>query len=115
MSSIFLHQCRKAWGTDQFREVLALELTQLPAGQLPLQQALAHSSRVSDEPITILVHGVEDDGPQLQARVGILFTGMVTDCSCAGDPSPDQQVNEQCELLVQIDKITGETLIRLID
>jgi hypothetical protein len=46
--------------------------------------------------------------------VGVFFSGIITGCSCADDPTPVETQNEYCELLFAIDKATAETTITLL-
>ena len=93
-----------AWGSDAFQELLRQTLERLPHQALPLQQALRHSSQVSDEPIQAMVIRVEETAEAIVAEVGIFYSGLVGGCSCADDPTPDSPLNEYCRLEVRLDR-----------
>lgn len=104
----------RAWGSAQFAETLKRELAR-HAAELPLQQALAHSSHVVDAPITVMVNGVEETEGGIHARVGVFYTGGVSGCSCANDPTPDSEQPEYCELRLDIDRVTAATTVTLLE
>jgi hypothetical protein len=79
-----------AWGNPDFINVLKQEIEQLDGGQLPLQQGV------------------------IRAKVGIFYSGIITGCSCADDPTPAGEQNEYCEVQVDIDKATAEARIALL-
>lgn len=110
---ISLGICLTAWGTPRFKEALREALQRLDAAQLPLQQGLTHSSHVGSGPLSILVHGADDDEHTIRARVGIFYTGVIAGCNCADDPSPADEINEYCELQVVIDKSSGAATLSL--
>lgn len=101
-----LPESLRAWGTVDFATVLRRELA-AHADELPLQQALAGTSNVADEPITVLVIAAEADEAMLRARVGIFFAGIIAGCSCADDPTPIEPQTEYCELVIEIDRASG--------
>jgi hypothetical protein len=103
-----------AWGTPSFEPVLKAALIS-QAGQLPLQQALAHSSSVADGPISVVLRGVEEKDGRLCVDVGIFFHGVTGGCSCADDPTPLDENNEYCRLQLDIDRDTAVTAISLLD
>ncbi len=111
---LLLEDSLGAWGTPSFEQVLKQELSR-QAEELPLQQALVSSSSVTDSPITVVLKGLETSAVGLRVRVGIFFQGVIGGCSCADDPTPMQEVNEYCDLQLDIDKMTAVTVITLLD
>lgn len=93
-------------------EVLKRELEKIQGDRLPLQQGLARSSvaQTDDFGVTVLSISPEPDG--LQAKVGIMYRGLIAGCSCADDPGPDASVDEYCELELMI-RENGDTSISL--
>jgi hypothetical protein len=106
--SILLRDSLAAWGTPAFAARLKNELQRLGANALPLQQALAQSSAVAGEGIEVMFIGANDDHQRIRARVGVFFSGIVSGCSCADDPTPVEAQNEYCELVLTIDRQTAE-------
>ena len=104
----------RALHSPDVQSVLNLELEELDAHELPLQQGLTRSSHVADDPFRIVVIGLSDDGERVCARVGVFYTGIIAGCSCADDPTPVEGLQEYCELLVEIDKASAEATFTLL-
>ncbi len=111
---IHLPHSLSAWGTPEFREILTLEIEKLDAGLLPLQQGLATSSYVAEGKFSVMVIGVTDDPGFIRVKLGIFYAGIIGGCSCADDPTPVNEQNEYCEVLLAISKQTAETGVLLI-
>jgi len=103
-----------AWNLPEFMPVLKLEIEQLGGGRLPLQQGLTASSHALDNQFEAMIIAAADEAGFIRARVGVFFSGIITGCSCADDPTPVEPQNEYCELLFAIDKATAETTITLL-
>jgi len=110
---IRLRQSLDAWGTPGFRDVLKQEIERLDAGLLPLQQALSRSSYVTERPFQVMLLGADEAAGSIHARVGIFYTGVIAGCSCADDPTPVDELNEYCEVLLVIDRRTAATTVSL--
>ena len=110
-----LTQALQAWGAPDFRDVLKAEIEGLDVDQLPLQQALAHSSAVTDHDRRVLILGVEEGEECITARAGIFYTGVIAGCNCADDPTPVEDQNEYCEVRLTISKTTAEAAVELLD
>ena len=93
------------------KSTLKQEIENLDADALPLQRGLEHSSRVSPSPFSAIVLNVVDNTDSFEVKAGIQYKGIVAGCSCADDPSPVDEINEYCEILLSIDKSTGEARI----
>lgn len=104
----------RAWGTDAFAETFKRELAQ-HAAELPLQQALARGSQVADAPVTVMLNEATDAGDRLRVTAGVFFGGVIAGCSCADDPTPDSELAEYCELLLEIDKDTALSAVALLE
>lgn len=103
-----------AWQTDAFRSVLKTELEALGENQLPLQQGLSQSSYVSDSGYSIMPISEQVSNGVIQARVGVMYKGIIAGCSCADDPTPVDEINEYCEILVTTDLQSGVTTFSLV-
>jgi hypothetical protein len=110
---IRLPQSLKAWGAPGFRDVLKQEVERLDAALLPLQQGLSRSSYVTERPFQAMILGVDEAASSIRVRAGIFYTGVIAGCSCADDPSPVDELNEYCEVLLVIDRHTSETAVSL--
>ena len=43
-----------------------------------------------------------------------LYSGIIAGCSCADNPTPVSELNEYCEVQLEIDKKTAETKVALL-
>ncbi len=109
-----LPNAMQACGTPDFATVLKRELAQ-HAADLPLQQGLAVSNAVADTPITVVIHNVAETNQAIRVKAGIFYEGMVSGCSCEGDPTPTPNNTEHCVVLLEIDKTTAATGVTLMD
>ena len=115
MTRIFrLPDSLRAFGTPDFESVLKRELTQ-HASALPLQQSLVHSNYVVDGSISVMVHRVFATDGVITVKVGVFYQGVLSGCSCAGDPAPASENNEYCEVELQIDRATADVAVSLVD
>ena len=110
---IRLPSALNAWGTPGFRDVLKQEIEQLDAGLLPLQQGLSRSSYVTERPFQAMLLGIDEVVGSIHVRAGIFYTGVIAGCSCADDPTPVDELNEYCEVLLIIDRQTAATTVSL--
>lgn len=102
-----------AWGTSGFRDIFKQEIEQLDAESLPLQQALSAGSHVQGDKFTVLILGVSEENDFIRARIGVFYVSIIAGCSCADDPTPVSELNEYCEVQLDIDKKTAETTVTL--
>ena len=109
---MILSDALHAWGTPEFTHCFTSELEKVSPDQLPLQQALAHSSRVSNEPFSVTMISMSDQPSCIRVKAGVLYSGIVEGGSC--ELSPDDTVTEHCELLVDIDKQSGNASVSLL-
>jgi len=103
-----------AWGTPGFEAVLKQEITQLGADELPLQQGLSGGNYVSEAPITVMINSIAEIEDTIRIRAGILYQGVLGGCSCADDPTSTSESNEYCEVQLDIDKATAETVVAFV-
>lgn len=104
----------EAWNRPEFEAVFKEEVRKLPASQLPLQAALAHSSHVSEtaiEPVVLLASELAD---AIRIKTGIFYAGIIAGSCCADDPTPLCEQTEYCELQFDINKNSAEVTIVLI-
>ena len=111
---ITLSKSLKAWGSAGFNGALKKEVEHLSVEQLPLQQGLEHSSHaVYDDPGVVIL-SVSEEGDYIRVKVGVFYSGIISGCSCADDPTPTDMVPEYCELQLDINKETGNTSVSLL-
>jgi hypothetical protein len=108
-----LTQTLKAWGTPACKDTLKAEFEALDAGQLPLQQGLAQSSYVSDDPFRVMIISLGERDGTLLAKLGIFYSGIIAGCNCADDPTPVDTNPEYCVIEIGIDKGNGEATLSL--
>jgi len=103
-----------AWSTETFNDIFKKEMADLDARSLPLQQGLQHSSMANGENLSIIVLKTDDDIDDILITAGLFYTGIIAGCNCADDPTPVDEINEYCEVLVRINKKTALTTVSLI-
>ena len=111
----YLSKSLQAWNSDAFHNVLKKELCSINSDLLPLQQGLTQSSYAIGENLSAMVLSVESDDNYIRVKAGLFYTGIISGCSCADDPTPVDEINEYCEALLRINKKTAETTVTLVD
>lgn len=109
-----LKESLQAWGTPAFRDTLKAEIARLGPSDLPLQQGLSHTSSVADIPPQAVLLSASDAGDCLRVKVGLFYAGILAGCSCADDPTPVEAQTEYCQVLLEIDKGSGDTKVTLL-
>jgi len=110
---IKLAKALAAWNRPEFKDTLKFEMEKLDPQQLPLQQGLTTGSCVTDSKISIMIISVADEVSCVRVKAGIFYSSIIAGCNCADDPTPVDENNEYCEVLVTIDKSTAETTVTL--
>lgn len=114
-TQIDLHLCLSHWGSDAFQASIKAALQQQDASSLPLQQGLSQGSYASEKNLSVVILSVRDDAAHIRVNAGVFYTGIIPGCQCADDPSPNNEVNEYCDIQVVIDKSTGMSRVCLLD
>ena len=109
-----LSKSLNAWNTPVFKEILKQEIQSLHGKLLPLQQALSHSSYANEDNFSVVILKVSDGESSICVKSGIFYTGLIPGCSCADDPTPNNETAEYCEVEFEIDKSTAQTRVRLL-
>ena len=112
---IRLTKTLNAWGSASFEAVLKAEIEQLDAGLLPLQQGLSSTSHVTDSPHQAIIMRVSDDEDFIRVKAGIFYSGIIAGCSCADDPTPIDEQTEYCEVQIEINRMTAEATVVLLE
>ncbi len=109
-----LDKSLQAWGTADFVAILKQEISQLGVDKLPLQQGLSTGNYVSDAPITVSIFSVTGMENIIRVKAGIFYQGVIGGCSCTDDPTPISDINEYCEVQLDIDKSNANTKVELV-
>lgn len=109
-----LPQSLAAWGTAAFGPVLKQEIADLPADTLPLQQGLRHGSYAIGrvDGVTLLSMNASPDS--ILVRAGLHYAGIIAGCSCADDPTPNNETIEYCEVQIEIDRNSADARVSLL-
>ena len=111
---ITLPESLKAWGSPVFEDIFKSEVGGLENSQLPLQQGLQQSSYVSDSEFNVVMLNTSETIEAIFIKTGIFYAGIIAGSCCADDPSPLDEHTEYCEIHFEINKLTAETIIRLL-
>lgn len=111
---IRLDKAMQAWGTPDFKDILKQEIAQLDYALLPLQQGLSGGNYVSGAPITVAINRVTELENVIRVNAGIFYQGIIGGCSCTDDPTPASDINEYCEVQLDIDKASAVTAVVLV-
>jgi len=103
-----------AWGTSAFEPIFKSAIAQLDVDLLPLQQALQHSSYTDGASRSVSILSVTDTPTLIRVKTGIVYSGIISGCSCADDPTPMSALTEYCEVQFDIDKRNAETTVTLL-
>jgi hypothetical protein len=104
-----------AWGTPEFAAVAKREIAQLDADLLPLQQGLAYSSHAIADSLSVVILGIVEEAARIRVKAGLFHTGIIAGCSCADDPTPVDEIAENCVARFDIDRLSGEATVELLD
>jgi hypothetical protein len=104
-----------AWGSPDFKTVLQKDIQAIDPALLPLQKGLSLSSYVSEKPFYVTILNVTDSDKLITAKTGIFYTGIIAGCSCADDPTPQDEQQEYCEIQFSIDKTSAHVTFFLLD
>lgn len=96
-----------AWGTASFSSILKTEIESLRSDVLPIAHVIGDGNRLDDSDLGVIVNEVSDDAEHIYAKVGVFFSEIVTCTTCSGGSGMCDEA--YCELMVTIDKATGET------
>lgn len=111
---IKLSKALEVWGTPDFENVLKEEIQKLEPELLPLQEGLSQTSYVCDGGINGLILKVTETSTDIRVKTGIFYAGIIAGSCCADDPTPVSEQTEYCELQFDINKVTAETIVRLL-
>ncbi len=103
-----------AWGKPDFKDVLKKEIEELDANLLPLQQGISVGNYVLGDKFSVMILGTSEDEGFIHAKAGIFYTSIIAGCACTDDPTPVNELNEYCEVRLDIDKKTAETTVVLL-
>lgn len=110
---IRLANALNAWSAPAFEDVLKKEIEGL-GSSLPLQAAMSERSYALYDNISVMIISFSEEPGVIRAKTGIFYTGVISGCSCADDPTPVDEHSEYCEMEFVIDKKTAETTVVLL-
>lgn len=110
---IQLRKSLRAWNSPDFVNVLKEEVESLNVVELPLQQCLSQSSYATENDFHVIVISTSDDSEFVRTKIGIFYSGLIPGCSCENDPTPVSEYAEYCELQLDIDKTTANTMVTI--
>jgi len=105
----------QAWDLPDFKETVKAEIEGLHGDLLPLQQGLRQSSYAITNHFSATILAVNEDQGYLHIKAGIFYSGVIAGCNCNDDPSPVNQQNEYCEVMLDICKSTAQTSVNMLD
>ena len=105
---------RKALGTAGFKAVIKQEIESLSCHELPLQQGLTHGSYALDNGIEAMILQIQASNTSIQVKAAIFYKAIIAGCSCSDDPTPVDECNEHCEIMIDIDKTSAQATIKLL-
>ncbi len=111
---IQFREALSAWGRPDFKAELKREIERLSYKELPLQQALTTGSYALDKDIEAMVIHMQESETSIQMKAGIFYKAIIAGCSCSDDPTPIDECNEHCEIMIEIDKKSAATTITLL-
>lgn len=112
---IELNDILNAWGKPDFNDLFKVAVAQMDEKVLPLQQGLSQGSYASVDNLGVMILNVSDDSDHIHVKTGIFYTGLLPGCGCADDPSPEYEYTEYCEVQFDINKVSAETTITLLE
>ncbi|MBL4711062.1 MAG: hypothetical protein JKX75_00930 [Gammaproteobacteria bacterium] len=104
-----------AWDSNDFKTIIKKEVCSIDPNLLPLQQGLSQSSYAISDSLSVSIISMHHNNDYLLIKTGLFYTGVISGCNCADDPTPVVENQEYCETLFCIDKKTAETTVTLID
>ncbi|HHA19331.1 MAG TPA: hypothetical protein ENK70_06460, partial [Methylophaga sp.] len=102
-----------AWNSRDFEVVLKNEVKALGLDHLPLQKGLSSSSVALDHNLELIVLRTNECNNFITIKMGAFYSGIIAGCSCSDDPTPTDEVNEYCELEVNINLVNGQASVAL--
>lgn len=111
---IRLTEAISAWGSPEFGNILKREMERLDVKQLHLQQGLSEGSYALDNEFQVMIIHCTEESETIRVKAGIFFNGLVAGCSCADDPTPENETTEYCEVQLLINKVTGQTSVTIL-
>ncbi|MCK4742563.1 MAG: hypothetical protein KAT25_01950 [Sulfuriflexus sp.] len=93
-----------SWGESSFNTKLIGDIMALPKNTLPLQKALSQGDMASERPDKISIMSSEETATEINIKLGVFFTEIISGCSCGDDPG---SLNGYCEMQLTIDRLDG--------
>lgn len=110
-----LRDALQAWGRPDFEAVLKQSIAALDGGTLPLQQGLRAGSYALDSPVEAVILRSEDQPAAIEVKLMVFYKSVTPGCACAGDPTIESELTEECLVRVRIDKQSAAATFELLD
>lgn len=62
----------------------------------------------------MVINSISEMENIIRVKAGIFYQSVIGGCSCADDPTPVSEINEYCEVQLDIDKATAATAVALV-
>ena len=111
----YLRKSLHTWQSDEFNTAFMKEIADLNPDVLPLQQGLRYSSYALSDNISSSILSVLSENENILIKVGLFYTGVISGCNCADDPTSMNVNNEYCDVLFCINKKTAATTVTLVE
>lgn len=110
---IRLEAALHAWGTPEFKDLLLDELMRQDALSKLMQLGLTYGTVALLENVKLGILDRTEDGQTLRVTAGVHYSSITTGCNCIDDPSPLSEMPEYVDVLIVIDRATGEAKVSL--
>lgn len=118
LETIFLPNTLSAWQNQAdaafFKQTLTQELNQLDKTQLPLQNGLSQGNWVIDQPIQLMILERQASTQTLNIKLLIFYSSLNAGSCCENDPTPNCELPETIEILLQINLKDASASIHLL-
>ncbi len=111
LSPLFSNTLNK-WGTPDFKTAIKLEIEKLSCDELPLQQGLTSGSYALENDLEAMILHMQESETSIQVKAGIFYKAIIAGCSCSDDPTPIDECNEYCEVMIEINRESAEMTIK---
>lgn len=102
-------------GNPNFENILKVEIQEIEPEQLPLQKGLSQTCYVFDSDTQVLVLNIKESESNIIAKTGIFYEGIITGSCCDSGPTPVCEQTEYCEVQFNINKLTAEATVALLE
>jgi hypothetical protein len=62
----------------------------------------------------VILLSTSESADSVIMKAGLHFTGVIAGCSCADDPTPNNETVEYCEVRIELDRKSARASIALL-